>query len=224
MRAVKPRRLLLRPAAAFALVAAASLAAETRASAAYDSPSTSRAQAESSVAFGVVPGLGFGRAYGDFRGTGQSGNGWMLDARLDAIVVLPGDRIALGGNLGYLHAGINGPADLPSYESDFSFGGVTIGGLAMFALHPRIALFAQAGVVRGTLTSGLADTGVNGYRFGGGLSLVVYRNYGADVGLRLGVDRIESGDVGDGSNKVRFQATAPSLTFTFAFLPDLLTI
>lgn len=189
------------------------------------------ARAESDYGFGVVPGFRFGPNFGPvpnpaFVPAGvaapeaKGGRGWLAEAHLDALFA--GRRFGAGASLGYVVQGIASP-----YEPDrggIGFNGVTLTPMLMFAPVSRVFLVGKAGLVFGGIDYGAGDSvSTTGWRAGGQLQFVVYRNAGAD--LTLGLDFIHTeGRATDPSGKRDYSANAIVLDTTFSFFAEMLDL
>jgi hypothetical protein len=209
------------PAVAAALLVASSLLAPAR------------ANAESEYGFGVVPGVQFGPNFGSVPSPGavptgatpaepQSARGWLLEPHVDAIFA--GSTFGVGASLGYVLQGVANPYDASSIGMGYD--GVTLTPMVMFALHPRVFLVGKGGLVFGAIANGLADDlDTTGWRAGGQIMFVAYRNAGADLTLGLGFIHTEAkGDYPGNGGSIAYSANAIAIDSTFSFFSEMLDL
>jgi hypothetical protein len=133
------------------------------------------------LATGFVPAFRGGSAswdQTDATGTVTKYSGYTIAFDVTAHWVLPGDRFAFGGSAGLLM--VTGKNN--GYAQDYM--GYDIGPLVEVGIIDR--LFVQARLQR-LQAQDVNDQSVTGWKFGGGLTGVVYRNMGADTALQLDV-------------------------------------
>lgn len=192
---------------------------------------TARAESDSQYGFGIVPGFRFGPNFGTVpnpafvpAGTAaaevKSGRGWLAEPHIDGLFA--GRTFGVGVSLGYVFQGIASP-----YQPDrggIGFDGVTLTPMLMVAPFPRVFFVGKAGLVFGGIDSGTADAvGTTGWRAGGQIQFVAYRNAGAD--LTVGLDFIHTeGSASDTSGTVNYSANAIGLDTTFSFFAEMLDL
>ena len=131
------------------------------------------------LATGFIPAFRGGSAswdQTDATGVVTKYSGYTVAFDLTAHWVLPGDRFAFGGSAGLLM--VTGKHD--GYAQDYM--GYDIGPLVEVGIIDRI--FVQGRFQR-LQAQDMYDQSVTGWKFGGGLTAVVYRNMGSDTALQL---------------------------------------
>lgn len=176
--------------------------------------------------FGIVPGARGGLLFGDYMGQDVATRGFLGELYLELVYVFPRDWLGVSLAPGYQWATLTRPIDAGAAKPSFSYNGFTLTAAITAAPRPRLLFSARGGLVLGSVTTGLdASAFAAGFRMGGAMSIVAYRNYGADLVLHLEYHRIVSASVAVPMREdVAFAAHAATIAITLAWGPNAMAL